>query len=224
MESGLRVLARRAVDFVFPISCVGGCAREGKWLCDACTPRVLPEPLRLFPDDETLDGVVALYPYRNPAVRLLISKLKYKSAWTAIPTIQELTRRNFDEVTRRLTITKFDYIIPVPLSRIREGTRGFNQAEKIAETVGDLLGTPVETRFLLRRIRFIDKPQAKAEKADRPQNVKNDFCAAPGLDLGGASVLIVDDVFTTGATIKECARALRSAGAGTVWGFAFAHG
>lgn len=217
-------MAGRALDYVLPIKCAGGCGREGAWLCDACTPRVRPDPLRMFPDDQSLDGVVALFPYRDQAVRRIVGKLKYQSAWTTLPTIRALVERHADELARRLITKKFDYILPVPLARDKRETRGFNQAEQIAEMLAPLVVGSVETGWLHRRVNPFRKAQAKLEKDEREKKAPTGYYLAPGLNLGGASVLIVDDVFTTGATMRMSARLLRDAGAGALWGFALAHG
>lgn len=224
MESGLRHLARSAVELIFPIRCVGLCGREGAWLCEVCTPRVRPDPLRVFPDDQSQGGVVALFPYRDPAVRRLVGKLKYQSAWTALPTIRGLIERHYDELERRLIVKKFDYILPVPLARDKRERRGFNQAERIAQMVAPQVKASVETGWLHRRVNPLRKAQAKLEKEAREQKMPTGYYLAPGLHLGGASVLLVDDVFTTGATMRACTKLLRAAGAGTLWGFSFAHG
>jgi ComF family protein len=102
-----------------------------------------------------------------------------------------------------------DALVPVPLGRARLRERGFNQAELIAERLGGLLDLPVRRRWLV-RIRET-APQTELAAAERRANVGGAFVAAPG--VAGQHVIVVDDVLTTGATCRECARALRAAGA-----------
>jgi ComF family protein len=101
-----------------------------------------------------------------------------------------------------------DALVPVPLGRARERERGFNQAALIAERVAGALGVPARPRWLT-RVRPT-QPQSDLGAAERQANVRNAFRAPPAL---AGHLVVVDDVLTTGATVTECARALRAAGA-----------
>jgi ComF family protein len=103
-------------------------------------------------------------------------------------------------------------LVPVPLARARERERGFNQAALVAERLAAGLGLPVRPGWLA-RVR-VTAPQSDLGAAERRANVRGAFVAAPA--VAGRSVIVVDDVLTTGATAAECARALRAAGAARV--------
>lgn len=107
-----------------------------------------------------------------------------------------------------------DAILPVPLHTHRQAERGYNQAEILSRVVAAELDMPCEPR-LLRRVRNT-KHQAHLKSAEREQNVKGAFEAVG--NVGGSAFLLVDDVVTTGATISDCARALRAKGAAAVFG------
>ncbi len=103
----------------------------------------------------------------------------------------------------------FDVIVPMPLHWRKRWQRGFNQAELLAREIGRRIHTPV--RSVLRRVRNTAS-QAGLTSAKRRENVSGAFRAArSGLD--GRSVLLIDDVMTTGATAASCARALKRGGA-----------
>lgn len=106
-----------------------------------------------------------------------------------------------------------DVVCPVPLHASRRRQRGYNQAALLSRALATALGTP--HREALERLR-VTPPQARLSREARSANVAGAFRAAAGADVRGRCVLLVDDVLTTGATLRACAVALRAAGAGTV--------
>lgn len=111
-------------------------------------------------------------------------------------------------------------LVPVPLHRRRLWQRGFNQAGIIAKELSKRLGTPVESAAL-RRIKRT--PSLKGlSRLQRRRTVAGAFRANEGLELGGRTVVLVDDVFTTGSTANSCARVLQRAGAERVEFVSFA--
>jgi len=126
------------------------------------------------------------------------------------PLAEELIR--FMEREVRLDV--YDAVVPVPLHRVRQRWRGFNQAELLAQRILPVLpGARLDTS--LRRIRPT-RTQSRLEGAARMANVRGAFAVAPESNFAGETVLLVDDVMTTGGTVAECARALRRAGAEVV--------
>jgi ComF family protein len=104
-----------------------------------------------------------------------------------------------------------DLLVPVPLHPRRLRRRGFNQAILLARTFPDL---PLGLEVLVRRRPTL--PQLKLSPQERQINVKGAFAVPDPSAINGKSILLVDDVYTTGATVKECARALRRAGVAKV--------
>jgi ComF family protein len=105
-----------------------------------------------------------------------------------------------------------DALVPVPLARERERQRGFNQAMLLAAQLGAASGLPVRPGWLSRPRGT--RPQTELTASERRTNVAQAFVASPR--AAGAHVVLVDDIVTTGATVSECARTLRGAGARTV--------
>jgi ComF family protein len=110
------------------------------------------------------------------------------------------------------SLPRVDLVVPMPLHSRRLAERGFNQALEIARGVARRLGARIESRVVL-RVRNT-APQTGLPYEDRAKNVRGAFRC--NLDLFGASVAVVDDVMTTGATLNEVARVLKRAGASRV--------
>lgn len=106
-------------------------------------------------------------------------------------------------------------LIPVPLHRKRLLERGFNQSELLAKEAGGRLGLRVERKVLVRKVHT--RPQVELSGRERKENVKGAFSVERAELVRGRVLVVVDDVMTTGATLDECAKALRKAGAREVY-------
>ncbi len=105
----------------------------------------------------------------------------------------------------------YDLLLPVPLYPGKEAERGFNQAGLLAREVGRHLGLPVNTKALARVRDTLS--QSRMNREQRRVNVRGAFAVPDPEVVGGKRVLLIDDVYTTGSTVDECARMLRAAGA-----------
>jgi ComF family protein len=105
---------------------------------------------------------------------------------------------------------KVDAIIPVPLHPKRKKKRGFNQAQVIAKELARIKGIELKDQMLL-KIKNVP-PQTSLRVEERAKNVSGAFGVAEGGKIKGKVVLLVDDVYTTGSTIRECSSVLRKAG------------
>jgi ComF family protein len=110
----------------------------------------------------------------------------------------------------RLCGRRFDLIVPVPLHPARQRERGFNQAGLLAKLLARQSSIPVKP--LLERIRYTNT-QTALDRSERMENLHNAFRLRKNADVRGLRMLLVDDVLTTGATLNECARVLKRAGA-----------
>jgi ComF family protein len=155
-------------------------------------------------------------PY-GPVASRAILMLKYEQvlplgAWFAAK-LAELVRANpggFDA----------DVVVPVPLHAARYRERGYNQAELIARPLARLLGLPFKSYLLVRTKPRPDK--LKLTTRERWRTVRGAYATREGTQVDNLRVLLVDDVFTTGATLDACSRALRKAGAVRVAGLTVA--
>ena len=113
-------------------------------------------------------------------------------------------------------------VVPVPLHPVKEREREFNQAARLAAPLAATLGIPLNVR-LLRRVSYT-VTQTRLSRSARAENMHGVFAVQSGASLAGQRIVLVDDVFTTGATTNACARVLRAAGAAQVWVWTVARG
>jgi len=124
---------------------------------------------------------------------------------------------------RLLTSGKFpsvDSIVPVPLHKRKRKERGFNQSDIIARQLSEKLGIPVLSDSVIRKRNT--RTQTGLSREQRQRNVKGAFEFTGKLSLKGKRLLLVDDVLTTGSTMRECARTLKTAGADRILGVTLA--
>ena len=136
------------------------------------------------------------------------------------PLAVPLARLMLEFAEQEIDFGLYDVIVPVPLHRVRQRERGFNQAQELAHCLTELIPHPAVQNGLVRLRPTPQQTQLTA--AQRRRNLRGAFALARGADFRGKKVLLVDDVITTGATAEECARTLRKAGAETVDVFAAA--
>lgn len=105
--------------------------------------------------------------------------------------------------------SNFNLIIPVPLHKEKLKDRGFNQSEIFADAIGKKLNIPVSKNILVRKIKTL--PQVNMKKEEREKNVKDAFKCKK--EIHRKNIILVDDVFTTGSTVKECIKELKKKGA-----------
>jgi ComF family protein len=116
----------------------------------------------------------------------------------------------------------WNLIVPVPLHSVRQREREFNQAERLAARLSAAMKIPLNQR-LLRRV-TPTATQTLLTRQQRAANMRGAFAMRPGRRLNGERVILVDDVFTTGATTSACAQVLRAGGAGEVCVWTVARG
>lgn len=149
----------------------------------------------------------------------VIHRYKYSNQIWFEPFLADLLVRQALPVLR---CERWDLIVPVPLHPVKHREREFNQAEQLGRHLSRASGAPMN-KNLLRRVQST-RTQTKLTKAERAANVQNAFAMKRGKKLNGEKVILVDDVFTTGATTSACAKVLRQAGARDVCVWTVARG
>jgi ComF family protein len=148
-----------------------------------------------------------------------IHRFKYQRALWFEDFLADLLLR---EAVPGLREQAWDFIVPVPLHPLKFREREFNQAARLANRLGTALKIPV-TENILQRI-TPTRTQTKLTRDERAKNMHGAFAVRKGADLAGKRLIVMDDVFTTGATTNACVKALRGAGAAEVCVWTVARG
>ncbi len=149
----------------------------------------------------------SLGPYEGLMVEL-VSRFKYQGATYLAEPLGMLLADLQDEY---FSFSNIEILIPVPLHPRRLRERGFNQSLLLARVISRLKKIPLAFH-LLERVRYT-LPQTQLSGSEREKNVQQAFRVRPNHFLAGKKALLIDDVFTSGATVGECARVLKEAGA-----------
>ena len=163
------------------------------------------------------DSGISLFAFKDVG-RAFIHTLKYHNGTYLRGDLQRL----FMHEKERLKSLQGCIFVPVPLHFFRQWKRGYNQSDLIADALVRCVGGKVQR--LLRRSRHTPS-QTNLTKAERKENIRNAFCPRRSAKIDPhATYVLTDDVFTTGATLNECARVLKENGATVVRIFTLAHG
>ena len=144
-------------------------------------------------------------------IRECIHKFKY-NARLGLEWLFKDLMINFAE--ERIDMGRFDYLIPVPLHRVKHRERTFNQSQILTAYLSKRFRIPVLKNNLVRT--RLGKPQMMLPKNKRLEDIKDSFKTKNSFLLKDKSVLLIDDVFTTGATVNECSKILKEAGVSSV--------
>ncbi len=175
-------------------------------------------PVEIEVDDNYLDSVWAGYEYTLLA-KNIVRRCKYDA-------VVDVARLMADLCLRVINFPPADFLCPVPLHHKRQKERGFNQAYELATGISQYINLPVLN--LLMKVVHTSSQAKSTSQAERLNKLAGHFainsdCRQADLKLPD-SVILIDDVVTTGATLNECARVLKSAGVKKVYGVTFAHG
>jgi competence protein ComFC len=229
----LRLAGEAFLNALFPPHCAKCLAETatGMHLCAACAAQA-PKIVAPFcyrcsqPFEGAIDDIFtcaqcgdrklhfdcAVAPYRSRGVvREFIHRFKYeRHFYLRRPLANWLAESLEDE---RIASQPFDALVPVPLHSARYRERDFNQAEVLAKLLAKRAGKPVLRA--LKRIRYTTT-QTRLDRQERMENLRNAFRVRHASAVHSRHLILVDDVFTTGSTVEECARVLRQAGAASV--------
>lgn len=210
-------IARLILDIIYPPFCVG-CGVSGRLLCANCFNSIDFYTLPVFQAHreelltQPLNSVFSLAQYEGIIKKMILS-LKYQHVKEVGKILARISYYG-------VSLPPVDLITAVPLHPARQRERGYNQAEVIAKELSLLTGLPYQP--LMKRVKNTRKLASLAHEAERKQQLKAAFtCLLPEISQ---RVLVIDDVFTSGSTLKACAAVLKQAGCPEIHGLTIAHG
>ena len=213
--------------FFYPKYCCL-CGEMGEWLCERCKSDLRWIELKC-PScgretaggrkhercEGDLSGLIAIYDYKQDEARGVVKAFKYKL-------VKSLGRLLLEGVNLGVRKGEFDCLVPVALHRRRENWRGFNQAKVLAELINERVGVGVED--VLERVRYTQPLVELDSYRQRKEEIKGVFEVKEGCrgKIRDKRVLLVDDVFTSGSTMREAAKTLKRVGVREIWGWVLA--
>ena len=177
---------------------------------DFFTPTVRPRIVNCADRTLHFDCAVARYLSRG-VVREFVHRFKYDRHFYLRHPLTDWLAETLDD--ERIRAQPIDALVPVPLHSARFREREFNQADVLAELLAARTGTPLLRA--LDRIRYTTT-QTRLDRHERMENLRNAFRVRHTSAVQNRHLVLVDDIFTTGSTVDECARVLRAAGAASV--------
>jgi len=230
------------VDWLYPPRC-RGCSsriygRDSEYFCVPCWDEIqlVSHPLcnlcgRPFPDASGEDHTCGICLDRPPRfaaarawacypreeqqthpLRQVVQKFKYGRKVALGKPLGRLMARGCQEF---LAACRAELIVPVPLHAKRLRWRGFNQSVLLARQIGRIYQVPMDPFVLMRGKETT--PQTQLTEEDRRRNIRGAFAVNPEKSVKGKTILLVDDVYTSGATVNECSQILKRAGAEEVY-------
>lgn len=235
------------LDTVFPIICLGcnsfSAIHRRTYLCKRCLRLITTKKefecigckknsplgktcLECRDKFKYLDNLLIVANYKNPLLEKAIKVFKYRFVSDMAKPLSHLLKKYITWLAKSKGFNLAadnPMIIPIPLHPRRLNWRGFNQAEIIAQSLGNYTQQNIQTNILIRLGQSRTQANIK-EKDQRLNNPKNKFNVINTSIIKNKTIILVDDICTTGATLNECARILKEAGAKKVIGFVIARG
>lgn len=226
------------IDFLFPRKCLG-CGKPGGYFCSQCLNQVALEPERICPMCGKfsvgglthqscfipwgLAGLTTVFSYQG-IVKKAIKKLKYRFVSDLAEDLVEifLSFCGEDVTFARLCQEKKIILVPIPLHQSRLKWRGFNQSELLGKIIAENLDLEIQAN-ILKRVKAT-KSQFELDKKERQKNIFQAFeiNSVFKSQTRGSNFLIFDDVWTSGATLREAGKVLKRNKATKVWGLTLA--
>lgn len=208
------------IKTIFPRKCIG-CGVPDFWICEKCITKI-PKS-----NNNPFDWSVSVFTYQNRVVRKAVWLLKFNKKHSVLEDLKLPINKSFDSFLSKKKISDKNgekiFLIPIPITKRSQEKRGYNQSELLAKCISkNRAEVRIENGVLFKSKNHISQNKIKNRK-ERWENVKNSFSVKNIEKLRGQTVILVDDVVTTGATIQEAKKVLNKNGVKKVFAFSVGH-
>jgi ComF family protein len=217
---GIAALREAILDGVFPPACLG-CSKGGVWLCEDCLEAVpVVGSVPSSSEGGQLDSLLAISLYQHPVVGKYLRSLKYQRALCLVEEVGGGLLAKFQAAFPRLLWEAPSLLVSLPMDPERKRVRGVDHALELAKQVQKAFFPDIPLREVLDRTRTTETNARLSGAEARAVNIQGALACKE--DVQGQDILLIDDVYTTGATMQEAANVLKAAGASSVHGLVFA--
>ena len=223
------------LDLLFPKTCLG-CGRSGNYICPDCVVKVrLAQPICAYCERASidgfthvrcqkklgLDGLISIWEYEG-VIRKAILALKYKYATEIASLLNGLIVERLKNPDSRYILSDSICLIPIPLHWHRQNVRGFNQSAEVGKSISEAMNWKFLPDLLIKKQSTTSQTELSGDA--RRQNLHGVFSVNPNFSFLAfpSSIIVFDDVFTTGSTLREAAKVLKRVGVEKVWGLTIA--
>lgn len=214
------LLYKLLLEIIWPTKCVS-CGKSGKLVCDKCFLKIKIEKKA---SDQKINFIKSLY-VATDLDQVVLQRCIYYYKYHGVREVGIYLNEVFGQYLNNLQdnffdLSCYDGVVCVPLSKRRYRYRGFNQSEILAKYVSHYLEIDFLPNILKRK--YSNKNQVDLDPARRLLNVKDKISFSDDYSLKDKTILLIDDIVTTGSTLAECARVLKKHGAKRVDGLVLA--
>ncbi|MCK5096264.1 MAG: ComF family protein [Candidatus Pacebacteria bacterium] len=220
MNNLLKILKSKVIDLLFVPTCIG-CNKTGEIFCSVCLQNISPKL------QESSENIFSVFKYSHPTIRKALWNLKYKNNRDLA---QILAQQVYDVILEEILIQERFYgftkpvMIPIPMYKKHKRRRGYNHAELLCKELSFIDSLSFNTVYdVLYKHRDTPRQATLKNKKERLQNLQGCFAIKHSEKILGRNVILIDDITTTGTTLKEATRVLKKAGVKKVICFAVAH-
>lgn len=198
------------LNILFPIECIS-CGKEGFFICDNCFDIIKINEQGSF-QNECISQVHVSASYHQKVLQKLIHFFKYQFIKDLGFSLSKIITIYYDKVENKL---KSPIVISVPLHKIRQRERCFNQSEVLGKIFADYFKYEFKNDLILRKVNT--RHQADLKREERLKNIGNAFVIKNIDFVKSKNFIIIDDVYTTGSTVLEIAKLLKQYEANEIW-------